>query len=77
MIGKYLSEGKGGKKFVSRLYYRWYLDTPNGDNDINDNNDDEKIILKMIIRIMIIIIIMIVVMMIMITIMIMIMVIKQ
>ena len=44
LIGKKLSEGKGGNKFVLRLYYRWYLDNdiPNGDNDINDNDDDEN-----------------------------------
>ena len=44
LIGKKLSEGKGGNKFVLRLYYRWYVDndTPNGDNDINDNDGDEN-----------------------------------
>ena len=42
---------KGGNKFVPRLYYRWYLDndTPNGDNDINDDDDNEKIWLMIII----------------------------
>ena len=44
LISKEVSEGKGGNKFVPRLYYSWYLDndSPNGDNDINDNGDDEN-----------------------------------
>ena len=44
MIGKQLSECKGGKKLIPKLYYRWYLDidTPNCDNGINDNHNDEN-----------------------------------
>ena len=44
LIGKWLSEGKGGNKFVPRLYYGWYLnnDTPNSDNDVDSNNDDDE-----------------------------------
>ena len=44
LVGKQLSEGKGGNKFVPRLYSRWNFrcDTPDGDNGINDNDDDDE-----------------------------------